>query len=534
MRASLVVLAVGVTLGAIPLACLDATQATILVTTNVECGPEEPAPDTLYDSGVGATSKQGTPERFHARTKHCAPADGGVSDVGSAVVHPENGAEQASVIVVGAIGTLATADACLQIALGRGDAALLPSCIIARRVVRFVDHTELEVPVLLDLFCAGVDCGDGKTCVREEGRAVCAEAEVTCRGTKCDTEPGTGGAGVGGGGVGGGGVGGAGAMGGGGGGGAGAGGAGGGTLETLYDPGAAGATVHRAFGFDPLNPANEPLVLFAGTDLPGLPPGPGVGYLLGPAWVPQGTSVLPSLPNRIHGAGTIDGPFLVLASPTGAHRYDHLGLAVTWLGVGAEVVGAHMRAPTQAFVVGGDTHWEWVQNNTQPHPHPGTSLSAVWAIGAEGVAMGDSFCDATACSPHILDGDVVDAWSEPGNPYALVLTEAGTVILADGMGVPASTGVTLPDPAGPSPNASPTRLVGRTVLFGDKEVWVGGTRDSAGGGLYLARIVYGAPTTTVTEYELLPGSAGLDDLWVDGVGRAYVVANDGLHRFTPF
>src|SRR6185312_2524685 len=38
-------------------------------------------------------------------------------------------------------------------------------CIVARRSLRYIPHTELRIPVLLQASCAGVPCQDTETCV---------------------------------------------------------------------------------------------------------------------------------------------------------------------------------------------------------------------------------------------------------------------------------------------------------------------------------------------------------------------------------
>lgn len=48
-------------------------------------------------------------------------------------------------------------------------------CIVARRIIKFVSHTPLTLPIALDASCAGVPCDEKTTCVKGS----CVDAEVT-------------------------------------------------------------------------------------------------------------------------------------------------------------------------------------------------------------------------------------------------------------------------------------------------------------------------------------------------------------------
>ncbi|HTJ82021.1 MAG TPA: hypothetical protein VL400_09855 [Polyangiaceae bacterium] len=174
-------------------ACLDPTQATVVLSTNAVCGaPDHPA-GSLNETGIlagnAARVKAGD---LNTSTQAC---DGG--DIGTIVLYPESGAREASLVAVGALDT-ASAQTCLEIAQGRAQGSLA-SCIIARRQVQFVDGSDLRVPVLLDSRCAGVLCSEGTTCVRDvddAGNVVtkCVDSTVSCEDDGSCTNPGTGGA----------------------------------------------------------------------------------------------------------------------------------------------------------------------------------------------------------------------------------------------------------------------------------------------------------------------------------------------------
>ena len=131
--------------------CLDPTQATLLISTNVTCGPESAEPGALFETGILAAPASRVDEvSFTVTTKECS-----AGDVGSIVVFPEDGASEAAVVVVGSIGSQ-TAEGCLPFAR-RVPMADGNQCIVARRRISFISHKKLEIPIVLDMECVGVD-----------------------------------------------------------------------------------------------------------------------------------------------------------------------------------------------------------------------------------------------------------------------------------------------------------------------------------------------------------------------------------------
>jgi hypothetical protein len=92
-------------------------------------------------------------------------ACGASGDLGALVVVPSGGksAEVAFKVVAG---------------VGRDAASCVPpygdGCIVARRSIRFVPHTDLRLLVPMRAACNGVACGDRQTCVA----GACASAEI--------------------------------------------------------------------------------------------------------------------------------------------------------------------------------------------------------------------------------------------------------------------------------------------------------------------------------------------------------------------
>jgi hypothetical protein len=61
-----------------------------------------------------------------------------------------------------------------------------PGCIVSKRRLNFVAHEELQLPIVQDLDCAGLVCGESQTCLK--GR-VCGSAQVDV--DRCTSSPGS-------------------------------------------------------------------------------------------------------------------------------------------------------------------------------------------------------------------------------------------------------------------------------------------------------------------------------------------------------
>lgn len=180
-------------------ACLEPTQATLELSTDAPCGGSERAAGTLFGVYIGASGgKVAMREGANVEAHTC---DGG--QVGSLVLFPEDGAKEATAVVVGVLGSREP-NACLAFA---DDPSLDGTdCIVARRRIGFVDHKPLTVPVVLYAACAGVRCGEGFTCQPgaplDSAGQPCVSSTVRCgENDSCDVEtpPAQGGGGSGGG-----------------------------------------------------------------------------------------------------------------------------------------------------------------------------------------------------------------------------------------------------------------------------------------------------------------------------------------------
>lgn len=140
--------------------CLDPTQITLEITTDVKCADLH---ETSIAIGGLSQLEAGAPS---ATTGRCDPSTG---QVGSLVVVPSGMGQAAAVRVVAAFGGRKTADECVATGFKGG-------CIVARRVVSYVSHTRLRLPIRLEAACADVPCDATETCLG--GR--CVPATVDC------------------------------------------------------------------------------------------------------------------------------------------------------------------------------------------------------------------------------------------------------------------------------------------------------------------------------------------------------------------
>jgi hypothetical protein len=141
--------------------CRDPTEIIVDV-TSTSCSTLTETAITVGPSGV--TSANG----FTATQAGCQTA----TDVGSLVVVPSGSLDDAvGIEVIGGLGK--DPSKC-----SHAD----PQCIVARRSLRYVPHTPLELPIALDATCAGVACDDPTTtCFRGS----CVPATVVCADGTC-------------------------------------------------------------------------------------------------------------------------------------------------------------------------------------------------------------------------------------------------------------------------------------------------------------------------------------------------------------
>lgn len=140
--------------------CRTPTAMTVHVLTDVPCGAHR-----------GATVVAAAPSEYEAapptgRATRCTPGPNGLFDLGRIVVTPQNdGSDRIGIRAI--VGVSRDAESCTA-------ANNFAGCIVARRLLHYLPHTELTIELVLRQECADVACGPDSTCV---GR-VCKGAEV--------------------------------------------------------------------------------------------------------------------------------------------------------------------------------------------------------------------------------------------------------------------------------------------------------------------------------------------------------------------
>lgn len=131
-------------LGALgPAACLEPTQITVRVETDMTCGQGEGELQSVLVGAGGTESVSITPQS--------ACAD---QFVGSVAVVPGTGAGAVDITVVGTIGGSKCA---IDSPNGNG-------CVATKRRLSFIDHIPLSITIRIESECAGVTCTGNQTC----------------------------------------------------------------------------------------------------------------------------------------------------------------------------------------------------------------------------------------------------------------------------------------------------------------------------------------------------------------------------------
>lgn len=503
------------------LACLDPTQATLVITTNVDCGPEEHADGTLFETGLSAAATaNATAQALATTTTACTPRDSGIHDIGELVIYPEGDTTDASVIVVGALDTGVTAEDCLALARREGDADNAQRCIIARRTVGFATHKSLEVPILLDRLCAGVLCDDGTTCVSVAGATSCVDDRVSCRGEACSLEN-TGGGATGGGGAGGG----------DGGGGAGPAALDCSALEALYEPMSGGPQLETIAGVEGYY-ADRPYLAVTASQAPTFSLNELDGGVLVPTWPLASAAV------GLDVASFSSSLRFTVAEEDGVELFDQDFWIVTATGQPHSDV-VFDATGTVAFAITGPKLSRLQQTSFSTEtsfmtPQGGPTLSALSRAADRVFATGSHVCFrdlgvmSNSCGAPLVE-PWVDVWAEStsklvgiGADFVDVTNEAGALIGPHDVLPQAAAGVlSLRKVRGSAAN-SPRYFV------------AGGLTD--GSGETTAYVARGTPLASSIDWEecVLPGASGIVDLWVtsDG-GQLYFVTDAGAAYRLP-
>ncbi len=151
-------------------ACRTPTAVTVHVFTDVPC-------DKLRGVVVAAAS----PSEYESvpaagRSQRCEPTDTGLNDLGTIVLVPRS-AEDDRIGIRAVLGANRDAEACSAADGYKG-------CIVARRLLHYLPHTELTVRSVLRQDCTDVACDALSTCVDK----TCGPAEIDpgkCKGEGC-------------------------------------------------------------------------------------------------------------------------------------------------------------------------------------------------------------------------------------------------------------------------------------------------------------------------------------------------------------
>ena len=150
--------------------CLDPTQITVDATTDVRCA------DTKGTSFIGG--KPGTTERA-APTTTTRDCDQG--RIGTLVSTP-SGAKDVDAEFVVVMGVDRPVNECTP-------ANHFQGCVVERRLIHYVTHTPLNLPITMWLVCKDKECGPETTCARN-GKCVSARISdpSACAGGGCFLE----------------------------------------------------------------------------------------------------------------------------------------------------------------------------------------------------------------------------------------------------------------------------------------------------------------------------------------------------------
>src|SRR6188768_2672659 len=129
------------------LGCREPTQVKVELSTDIQCSDRP-----LTGISVGALSELES-RPVSTETPRCDPVTG---RIGSIVLVPESNKEGEFAIRV-VTGMTMTPDDCVR-------SGYMGGCVVARRVLRFVPHETLELPIVMEASCLDVPCGKTETC----------------------------------------------------------------------------------------------------------------------------------------------------------------------------------------------------------------------------------------------------------------------------------------------------------------------------------------------------------------------------------
>ncbi len=160
---------------AVAVSCREPTAIVLNVATDVPC--------TDVTAAGGVDIRVGSPSNVDdAPTTRLSATTCIDGKLGTLVVVPSGSDDDQ----VGIVVSVATKSAPIAHTASTECTSAAPgNCVVARRILRYVKHTSLPLPVTLSRKCTGVACGRDQTCV--EG--TCFDARVPCTESGCDPPP---------------------------------------------------------------------------------------------------------------------------------------------------------------------------------------------------------------------------------------------------------------------------------------------------------------------------------------------------------
>jgi hypothetical protein len=146
--------------------CQPPTEITLALSTDMACG----TPFQGLTVTVGGRNDVETQDPVTSTTQ----CDAATGRIGSLVVIPSDAKDDEVAIKVVA-GRDMSPELCTSANDYGADAVGSAGCAVARRILHFVPHTPLELPIQLRDVCVGVRCLPSETCVN----GICASAEIT-------------------------------------------------------------------------------------------------------------------------------------------------------------------------------------------------------------------------------------------------------------------------------------------------------------------------------------------------------------------
>ncbi|CAN5808101.1 hypothetical protein BH09MYX1_BH09MYX1_06490 [soil metagenome] len=158
-----------VALGVVVASCREPTEIMLEITTDVSC--------TDVATASGVMVRVGTTDAIESTgTTSIVATDCIDGNLGTLAIVP-SGSDDDQVAILVAVAS--RSDASVAPIKSVDCSASSPNCIVAKRVLSYIPHTELKLPIHLSLKCAGVDCGTDRTCVDGECRSTKPECTKT-------------------------------------------------------------------------------------------------------------------------------------------------------------------------------------------------------------------------------------------------------------------------------------------------------------------------------------------------------------------